>query len=135
MIKIILIYFYLKSLLETIIFFYLFICHIGKQIDIWRVKFIEAFGDALRFERKVLSINASIKSTSIIPSFALWDCLTMLKMFSSIVMLPKDNCIFPVLQWMWASAVAKKGRPSIIGMCFLESCISWVSITMKSTGK
>ena len=37
----------MKSLLENNIFFYSSICHIGKQINIWRVKFIESFGDAL----------------------------------------------------------------------------------------
>ena len=47
LIKIILIYLYLNSLLENNIFFHFSICHIGKQIDIWRIKFIEPFRDAL----------------------------------------------------------------------------------------
>ena len=52
---------------------------------------------SLRFERKVLWINVYIRSTSTILSSALWGCLAMLKMFSSIIMLLKDNYIFSVL--------------------------------------
>ena len=48
LIKIILTYSYLMSLLEGIVFFYTLICHISKQIKMWRVKFEEPFGDALR---------------------------------------------------------------------------------------
>ena len=31
--------------------------------------------------------------------------------------------------------IAKKGRPKIMGMCFLESCTGWVLIIMKLTRK
>ena len=45
--KKILTYSYLMSVLEEIVFFYPLICHIIKQIDIWRVKFKKFFGDTL----------------------------------------------------------------------------------------
>jgi len=41
--------------------------------------------------------------------------LCMLKMFNSIVMLPKDSLIIPFLQLMRALALVKKGCPRIIG--------------------
>ena len=41
-------YSYLMSLLEEIVFFNPFICHINKQIDIWRVKSKKKIEDALR---------------------------------------------------------------------------------------
>ena len=45
-------YSYLMSLLEEIVFFYSLICHIIKQIDIWRVKYKKSFGDALNTYNK-----------------------------------------------------------------------------------
>ena len=55
-------YSYLMSLLEEIVFFYLFICHINKQIDIWRVKYKKSFGDPLSYLKKVNKNIAAIKA-------------------------------------------------------------------------
>ena len=47
----------LMSLLEEIVFFHILICHIGKQIDIWRVKSKKSFEDALSSKDTFLNTN------------------------------------------------------------------------------
>lgn len=77
---------------------------------------------SLIVEGKVWSSNFSIKSISNLSLSR--GSSAMLKIFNSIVNLPKDNYIFLVLHWMCTSIVAKKRWPRIIRMCFFESCTS-----------